>query len=320
MQNLETDQSWDEEVSALGGGVLQSAAWAKFQEAVGRPAARNSEEGWTWQAFERRSRGIKYLFSPYGPVVRQNAPEALESILVAARERGMDFVRLEPVGAVTAEVIKSHGGRQISDIEPACTAVLNLAKSEEELKSGLSSSHRNRINTAPKRGLEVKSTTDLQTTELFLKLMNDTAKHARITNHSDGYYRQMAEILIPSGLAKYYVAYGEGQPVSCSLIFDWQGTRYYAFTGNDQSLNRKYNASVYSVWRMIIEAREAGLTKFDFWGIAPTDDSSHAWAGITAFKLAFGGERVATIGTWDIPVKQAKYSAYSAYRKISGKD
>ena len=316
MQNLDSDKQWDEQMGALGGGVLQSSSWAEFQQAVDRPLVRDNGDEWAWQAFERRSRGLVYLFSPYGPVVLKNATEALQSIVRAALERGLDFVRLEPIGAITAEAIKSLGGRQIDEVEPACTALLDLTKSEEELKGGLSSSHRNRINTAAKRGLEVKSTTDLQTTELFLEFMHDTAKRAHITNYSDVYYRKMAEVLIPTGLARYYVTYGNGQPISCSLIFDWQGTRYYAFTGNDQVLNRQFNGSVYSVWAMIMEAREAGLTKFDFWGIAPTDDQSHAWAGITAFKLAFGGQRVATIGTWDIPVKKAKYKAYSVYRKI----
>ncbi len=320
MEEQSNSQEWDDSVHQLGGGILQSSAWAKFQQTCGRRGWRDQGDGWLWQAFGRKSRGISYLMAPYGPIINNNAAKALDSIVRAGRARGVDFVRLEPIGEIGQEAIKQFGGRPIHALEPEATLILDLTQPEEVIKSGLSSSHRNRVNTATKRGLEVKASDDPASIEIFLRLMHDTARHAQITNFPDWYYRKMAEILIPLGVAKFYIAYGEGKPVSCSLIYDWGGCRYYAHTGNDQALNRHYKASVYSVWTMILEAKAAGLERFDFWGIAPNDNPNHPWAGITAFKKAFGGEEVHTLGTWDIPVKKTKYGIYSAYRRLRRMD
>ncbi len=320
MNNSSTDLDWDKHISALDGGVLQSAGWAEFQQAVGRPYTRRSGDGWAWQAFERRSKGIRYLFSPYGPVVQKNAPEAIESILMAARERGMDFVRLEPIGAVTAEMVKRFGGHLISEVEPACTALLDLTKSEEELKSGLSSGHRNLINGTTRRGIVIEQTMSPQAIREFLKMLRDTAERARVNFYEDDYYIRMLDVMSRFNAVKFYIARVEGALVSAAIFYDFDGTRYYAHAGAYQELNRQVKASVSLVWKAIIDAKMEGKAKFDFWGVAPTDDASHAWAGITTFKLAFGAKRVTLIGTWDIPINKVKYKTYSAYRKLRRMD
>ena len=125
--------------------------------------------------------------------------------------------------------------------------------------------------------------------------------------------------MIGQGVASYYIATVENSPASISLIFDWGDTRYYTHTGNDQVLNRQYKAAVSNVWQMILDAKAAGLKHFDFWGIAPPDEPNHPWAGISGFKHGFGGEVVANIGTYDIPLNKAKYKLYEGYRKLKGR-
>jgi lipid II:glycine glycyltransferase (peptidoglycan interpeptide bridge formation enzyme) len=211
------------------------------------------------------------------------------------------------------------GAKKIADVQPSSTLVLDLSKSEEELRSGLESGHRNRINTAQKRGVTVTQSTSLNTVGPFLKLLKDTATHAKITNHPDWYYQKMAKSLIEQGIAKFYIASAEGSPASISLIIDWGETRYYAHTGNDQILNRQYKAAVSNVWQMILDAKADGLKYFDFWGIAPPDQPDHSWAGLTGFKKGFGGEVVTNIGTYDIAINKAKYQLYTTYKKMRGR-
>ena len=45
-----------------------------------------------------------------------------------------------------------------------------------------------------------------------------------------------------------------------------------------------------------------GLKYYDFWGIAPTDDPNHRFAGVTIFKKGFGGERIDWVHAHDLPV------------------
>ncbi len=310
--------AWDKRLEILGGGILQSSAWADFQQTIDRPAVRDSGGNWAWQGFIRHSRGLNYVIVPYGPVVHSGASEALQSALRAARERGADFVRLEPTGMVTPGDIQTLGGRQIKEVQPQHTFVLDLTPDEADLKAGLESGHRNRVNGTAKRGIMIEQVRDMSPIDDFLRLMADTAQHAGITNYPDWYYRSLAEVLIAKGVASFYVSRVEGQVASVSLIYDWGGVRNYAHTGNDQQLNRHYKVAVSACWQMILDAKAAELKRFDFWGAAPDDSADHAWAGITSFKRAFGGERVQTLGTWDIPIKQTKYRAYEVYRKLRG--
>ncbi len=310
---------WDTQIAQLGGGILQSTAWAEFQEIVGREAVRaSSAGGWAWQGFMRSSKGLRYLILPYGPVVQKNAAEALRSIVFSAEEQEVDFVRLEPIGAVTEADLRAAGARKITEVDPQHTFVLDISQPEEDLRRGLQSGHRNRVNTTEKRGIVIRQVQDMSPMNDFLRLMADTAAHAHITNYPDSYYRHLAETLIGKGVASFYVSSVAGKVASVSLVYDWGDTRSYAHTGNDQALNREYKVAVSAVWKMIADAKVAGLTKFDFWGAAPDDSADHKWAGITAFKKGFGGERVTTFGTWDIPIKKTKYRAYQVYRRLRG--
>ena len=310
---------WDMQIAQLGGGILQSTAWAEFQEIVGREAVRASSAGeWAWQGFMRSSKGLRYLILPYGPVVQKNAAEALRSIVFSAEEQEVDFVRIEPISAVTEADLRAAGARKITEVDPQHTFVLDISQPEEDLRRGLQSGHRNRVNTTEKRGIVIRQVQDMSPMDDFLRLMADTAAHAHITNYPDSYYRHLAETLIGKDVASFYVSSVAGKVASVSLVYDWGDTRSYAHTGNDQALNREYKVAVSAAWKMIKDAKAAGLARFDLWGAAPDDSADHKWAGITAFKKGFGGERVTTLGTWDIPIKKTKYRAYQVYRKLRG--
>ncbi len=318
MSNLPAN--WDDHQRTLNAHVLQSHIWAAFQTQVGRKLHYTSGKNFSWVGFERRSHGLHYLALPYGPTILSDAKSAYLSIINQAKSAHLDLVRVEPFGSEDIEILQSFGARKIADVEPQFTQIIDLKKPEDELRADLASGHRNRINTAPKRGVEVYKTNSLDEIDDFLALMHDTAKHAGITNHPDEYYQQMAETMLPGGQASFYVAKAEGKKVTISLIYDYHGTRYYAHTGSNQTLNRKYNAGVFLVWQMMLDAKADGFSRFDLWGVAPpTADSTHKWAGITAFKQGFGGDTVGTLGTWDIPIKKNKYKIYGVYRKLRGR-
>ncbi|MBA3678691.1 peptidoglycan bridge formation glycyltransferase FemA/FemB family protein [Candidatus Saccharibacteria bacterium] len=316
---MQLPSNWNQTIQSRGGHVLQSAEWASFQASIGRQPYYGMSDTWYWLAFNRQVTGLHYLLAAHNPIVTKDIDSALEALKIKASDLHCDFIRIEPVGKVTAEQMLSLGAKKIGDVQPAHTLVLNLTKSEDELRSGLESGHRNRINTAEKRGVSVHKTADLKMIPAFLRLLHDTADRAKITNHPDWYYQKMAENLIGQGMASFYVATVENKPASISLIFDWGDTRYYAHTGNDQILNRQYKAAVSNVWQMILDAKADGKKYFDFWGIAPPDQPNHPWAGITGFKKGFGGDIIGSVGSWDIPINRAKYQLYTAYRKMRGR-
>lgn len=314
---LPTD--WNQSIQSRGGHVLQSKEWATFQGSIGRQPIYAITNDWYWIAYNRQITGLHYLLAIYGPSISTDAMSSLQSIRLKASDLNCDFVRIEPTGNIDMSNMDKIQAYKINDVQPSHTLILDLSKSEDELRADMQSGHRNRINTAEKRGIEVYQTTDAKITKDFLRLMHDTAKHSHITNHPDWYYEKMAQSLIDQGIAKYYVATAEDNPASISMIFDWGNTRYYAHTGNDQVLNRQYKTAVSNVWKMIIDAKAEGKKYFDFWGIAPPNEPNHPWSGISAFKHGFGGKVVSNIGTYDIPINKAKYTMYSTYQKLRGR-
>lgn len=307
------DESWDESVSALGANILQSREWALFQQTLGRQPIFASGDNWAWLAFERRGRGVHYLYAPYGPTLHSRAAlePAVASLLQAAKELKVDFIRLEPVGDVNGNDIKTVA-RKTRDFNPRRTLILNLTQSEAELRSALSHTTRNLINTAEQRQIKI-SRTQAPTAEqidTFLAMLHETTGRDNFRAFNDEYYRQGLKVLGSAKVATLYSAAVNDATVAAAVVWDFQGSRYYAQAASFGQLNRQYKASAPLLWQTIMDAKNQGLKSFDLWGIAPTDDPKEPQAGVTYFKRSFGGKEREYVGTWEIPLRTIKYRAY----------
>ncbi len=305
-------------MARLGGHLYQSRAWGQFQAAQGRAVWTEAAADWSWLAALRRGRGgITYLYAAYGPTVRQSGlADALASLAAAGRAAGADFVRLEPMGQVEADQLIAAGARPVADVQPRYRLVLDITASEADLRHNISSSNRNLINTAEKRGLSFVISQDPAQMADYLAMQRETAARDAFRPQSDQYYDHLAQSLLPSGAAKLYFVYYEGQPVASAICADFAGTRYYVYAATYPQQNRQLKAAIALLWWMIMDAKAQGLTHFDYGGIAPDDQPNHAWVGHTKFKRSIGGETVATIGTWDLPLKAGKYRLYQLARKV----
>jgi hypothetical protein len=313
-------QSWDDDLKALDGHFLQSRVWAHFQEVLSRRVVWAQSQNWMWLATMRGQKGLKYLLCSYGPtaVDSESAMGAFESLLAAAKALGCDFIRIEPQPGLEPARMRQMGARRIAEVQPAHTQVVDLRQSQDQLRAEMASGHRNLINGTERRGISIRISTDGKDIDEFLEMLHETAHRAHASFYPDWYYRKLIEILVP-GSAMLYVAEAESQPVAMALFYDWRGTRYYAHAAAHQQLNRRLKASVSLVWQALLDAKSAGMQRFDLWGVAPSEDPNHAYAGITKFKKAFGGQQIDYAGTWDVPLKPMKYQAYSLYRKLRGR-
>jgi lipid II:glycine glycyltransferase (peptidoglycan interpeptide bridge formation enzyme) len=64
-------------------------------------------------------------------------------------------------------------------------------------------------------------------------------------------------------------------------------------------------------WESIRIAKEAGMKYYDFHGV-----DEEKWAGVTRFKMGFGGERVEYPGTYDLVFDQGWYAIYKMVRQV----
>jgi hypothetical protein len=294
---------WDERVAALGGHFLQSAAWARVQGRLHNEVSFADGSGWSWMGIVRRVGPFRYLYLPFGPTLAdaERLPEAMRAARARADQLGCAFIRLEP-DAATASRLALLRARRVRSRQHQHTLILRIDVDDATLRHGLNSGHRSRINTAEKRGLSIEQVADPADIVEFIALLRQTETRAGFYSHDDGYYHAIAEELMPTGEASLYYAAVDGRRIAGALLFDFAGTRYYAFAASDTQ-RRALMPAPPLVWRSILDGREKGMRWFDFWGVAPPGQPDHRWAGISEFKRGFGGELRTRGGTWELTVR-----------------
>jgi len=307
---------WDDQLIRSGGHFLQSSAWLRVQQALGYPVVWDRAAPWQWAGAVRPGTFPRYLYVPYGPAAGGDISEALHSVIAAARTHHLDFARVEPLRVDQVPDVASLHGRRVRSIQPRWTWVLDISADERELRRGLEAGHRSRINAAPRRGISIRCSRDPDDVGTFLAVQRRAAVRTGFRRMPDAYHRTVASVLMPIDAAAVYVAEAEGEAVAASICYDFGPTRYYAHSASDPVEGRRLGAGPPLLWQMILDARAAGRSAFDFWGVTNDDDPRHPWAGFTRFKMAFGGRLLERAGTWDLPTRQTRYRIYSIAQRI----
>lgn len=103
--------------------------------------------------------------------------------------------------------------------------------------------------------------------------------------------------------------------ISSGIFIFWQGIGFY-HQGASSLKYPKIPVSYLLQWEAIREAKRRGCKKYNFWGIAPlTSDfklqkPNHPWAGLTLFKIGFGGYEKDYVNTQDLPISFKYWLTY----------
>lgn len=281
--------------------------------------------------------GLRRCYLPHGPLVATDTGDALERLVTvletlrqAAVREGAIFTTIEPAwprvgGPVDEAGMKSLGLRQCKSIQPADSLVLDLNKSEEELLAAMHPKTRYNIRLAQRHGVAVREAAygnahqfghDL---ELFWKLMTETTERDGFRPHPRAYYEKMLDVLSAKkhqGLLRVRLVFAEyqGEAVATAVMAAYGDTVTYLH-GASSARMRSIMAPHALHWQLITEAKRQGFKKYDFWGVAPENATVHPWAGVSRFKLGFGGQRVSYIGAWDLIGNEFWYRVYRTFRK-----
>lgn len=323
-------------VHSIGAGFLQSYEWGEFKEKFGWRAERyifvdSGDIIATAQILiHALPFGKSFAYVPQGPVIdyETEKKETVAEILKLMKKNCSKqiFLRVEPaleketVAGKRAVVIFHEFGfkRSFEDIQPADTLILDLTKSEDELLLEMHQKCRYNIRLAEKRGVKVSQGRSAEEIEEFLSLYHETARREKLSEHDDEYMKTLIETFIASGNGKLFFARHEDKILSSIFVIHFGNTATYLY-GGSSSVNRELMPNHAAQWAAIRDAKEKGFKKYDFWGIAPTDDSAHPWSGITRFKSQFGGQKISYIGAYDLPIKKAQYLAFKHAQKIRKK-
>ncbi|MGC8460312.1 MAG: lipid II:glycine glycyltransferase FemX [Candidatus Dormibacteria bacterium] len=310
-------RSWDEALGNAEGHVLQGTAWAAVQRALGFSVTVLSGTGWHGLGVILRRPLFGYGYFPYGPVLDKetNIEAMANEIRSWGNDEGLAFVRIEPFQCPPERLMGCSLLRKGRDIQPPFTWRLDLRSSEEELRAALRTRLRGYINSAEKRGITMRTTTDSSDLETFVSLLEKTAEN-RFSTHGVQYYRTVLRELAIRGAGQIRFAEHEGRPVAAILSFDSPTVRYYAHVAVDDAANRTLKASGPLAWEDILDAKRSGKSWYDFWGVIPEDTPGHPWNGFSAFKKSFGGQLVVSAGSWEIPVAPLRHRIARGLAKV----
>lgn len=298
------------------GGFLQSWEWGEFQSSIGRGVRRLAVERGGMQLVAQAVQlplpfGWSYWFLPKGPLGSMPMQTATRELTLSIPDGA--FFRTEPT--------ESCRGWQVKDMDPSTSSILDLTIGWDALAEGMKAKTRYNIRLAEKKGVTIEIA-GIEAFDDFTRLLEQTAVRDGFSLHPLEYYRAMLQTLGPSTTpessgdvhAFLAIARFEGRPIAANLMIDFNGQRTYLH-GASSNLHRNVMAPYLLHKHLIVDAIEQGMTSYDFWGVAPVGSSaSHPWAGVTRFKLGFGGEIVSMPGTIDVPTNIVIYMLYRAAR------
>jgi lipid II:glycine glycyltransferase (peptidoglycan interpeptide bridge formation enzyme) len=272
-----------------------------------------------------------FLFVPHGPILKFDVGSSklevlrnfLNELKKLAKEEKCDFIRIAPILEKNEEnerIFKELGFREAPiHIHPEITWELDISKSEDEILKGMRKTTRYLIRQALKnKEIEILKSEKIEDLEEFNKIYQETARRHSFVPFSFDYLRN--EFLAFKDDKQILIILGKykGEVVSGGVFVFWQNIGFYHHGASSQKYP-KIPVSYLMIWEAIKEAKNRGCEKFNFWGIAPISSDfelrtsnfwKHPWAGLTLFKMGFGGEKKEYVKTQDFPISKKYWICY----------
>jgi lipid II:glycine glycyltransferase (peptidoglycan interpeptide bridge formation enzyme) len=202
-----------------------------------------------------------------------------------------------------------------SDVQPPDSVVLDVTRPDDELLAGMKPKWRYNVRLAEKKGVTVAAE-GMKALDDFYDLYRATAARDRIGIHPKDYYARLLSFdplnpYEPRPELRLWVARFEGTALAAIMtVFHGHEATYLYGASSDE--HRNLMPAYALQWAAMKAAREAGCSSYDFYGIPPVDDPTHAMSGLYRFKTGFGGEIRHYAGAWDYIYKPAAYTAFRA--------
>jgi lipid II:glycine glycyltransferase (peptidoglycan interpeptide bridge formation enzyme) len=332
IKEITNKDEWENFLSAcIDKTFLQSWNWGEFNLSM-------NEKIWRFGAYDLdnllavvlvlkvSARRGTFLFIPHGPVVidglgAKDEKEVLELILLhlsdIAKEERASFIRVSPIFPLNNEntvVFEDLGFREAPiHMHPEVTWELGISISEDELLKNMRKTTRYLIRQAEKNpDIKIIKSNREEDLDLFWPVYEETAKRQNFVVFPKKYLKAEFNSFSPDREILIFLGKYKDDIVSAAIFVFWQDTCFYHHSGSLSKYN-KIPVSYLLQWEAIKEARAKGCSAYNFWGIAPdikekedAAKSKHPWAGLSMFKMGFGGYKKEYVKTQDF-VLSPKY-------------
>jgi len=296
------------------GELRREGGWTPLRIAVGDPGTKDEPLAILAgaQLMVRRVPvfGTALAYAPRGPIGAID-DDAVWAELVAGLRRvalaeRVATIRIEPEATTSspiAEQLNSRFWRPAPANQPIKTRIVDLARSEDELRSDLRKKHRQYVAKAERAGITVErfdGATEPDTIGPaladFHRILSGTGERAGFNTRPLSYYREVWRALGPANRVRLYFATRDGDRLA-TLFHITCGDHAAELYGGDTPEGTGAHANYLVKWAAILGFKEEGFSTYDLWG-EPT-------SGIAHFKEGFGGEPMELVGARDLVVNRA---------------
>ncbi len=293
---------------------LQSPEYAKMNEIIGDEVVFEDfgGAGYALMIVRDAKRG-RYLEIPCGPLLdwtdKKVVKQAFSKIEKIARAKKCVFVRIRPqliMNTDNSNLLENLGLKKSPmHLAAEYTVMVDLTKSEDALLAEMRRQTRYEVRRAEKLGIVV---TRGNGEALFREFHSEQLKTAKRQKFVPPTLKVLlAERAAFQDDAEIYVARTpDGEAIAYGLIIrSGEEADYYEAASTE--LNRKLPGAHALLWCVIKDLKKAGYKRFNLWGIAPTGQPHHRYAGVTTFKTGFSSNIVEFVPAHDLVISHIKY-------------
>ncbi len=320
IKEITSKDIWEEFLSDHSeANFLQSWYWGQFHENLGNSIQRtgfykdNNLSGVMLSIVESARRG-KYLTVPGGPIIDWQDSDLVakfvEEIKKIAKESRCAFIRVRPQLESTDYSKKLFAKNSFRPapmhLHAELTSRLDINKSEEELLAQMRKTTRHEIKKAISSNIQIKTTQDPGAIKGFYELQLETAKRQKFTPFSYKFLNEQFKVFAKEDKVILYDAKIDGKLLSQAFIIFYGQEAVYHYGASTEE-GRKYPGAYLIQWEAIREAKKRGMSRYNFWGVAPVDDHDHRFYGISIFKRGFGGTDFNYLHAQDLVITLPRY-------------
>lgn len=301
---------------------LQAWQWGAARQKMGITVLRlaENEKDQLKHVFQITLHPIPYTLYKIAYIPRSElpTPELLKYLLEYGKKHNIIFFKFEPDTAKSDAAEKHVSSLQKGfnfkksphQLFPTWTMVLDLTPSEDELLQNLKSKTRYNIRLAQKKGVTVKEESTEAGFKMFSKLYFETTRRQHYYGHNQEYHTFVWNTL-KEDIAHILIASLKKEPLAAYELFLFKDTLYYPYGGSSDK-HRNVMAANLIMWEAIRFGKKHNATQFDMWGSSSPDyDPKDSYSGFTKFKEGYNAKFVEKIGSYDLIVNPAMYTAYN---------
>jgi peptidoglycan pentaglycine glycine transferase (the first glycine) len=321
-------------LQCLEWGEIKKPGWRPLPLYVGSASAPDAVALVLRRSLPRMGKCIFYV--PRGPIVDWNNGDAVrdifEKIHAEAKRQRAILIKVDPaVPAGTpgvAELLQSLGfvpspdaDNSFGGTQPRFVMKADISGSLDDVMNRFHTKWRYNIRLAERKGIVVKSDCTREDVQIFHDIYKVTAQRDGFTGRPLSYFLKMWDALVEAGLAKFFVASYEGQPLSAAICFLLGRQCWYVY-GASSNEHRNLMPNHAMQWAMMRWAKEQGAEIYDFRGVhdIKSEDGKvlenlmDSPDGLVRFKAGFGARLVEYCGEWDLPVDRKWYWLWTTGR------